>query len=161
MVYEKYVKIQNDWTNFNYDGLQQNLTDELYNTYLMQLDALKLKKQKNIMNDFDLINCKIYGVTEENGMLNVKTYLRVTMYDYVVDEKGTVLRGTDKRKIDIEYTITFVKSLKNGKDTYCPNCGAKIEMNASGKCPYCGSTVVIDAEDFVMSKKTCVGQRMK
>ena len=27
------------------------------------------------------------------------------------------------------------------------------------KCEYCGSVVVVDAKEYVMSKKTCVNQR--
>ena len=161
MVYDKYVKVQNDWTNFNYEGLQKNLTDELYNTYMMQLDALKIKKQKNIMSDFDLIECKIIDVKDEHGLLNVNAYLRVTMFDYVVDENNKVLRGKDNRKMDIEYIITMVKTRSEAKETRCPNCGAEIDAVASGKCGYCGSIVVVDAKDYVMSKKTCVGQRMR
>lgn len=160
MVFDKYVAIQEAWMNFDYDKLRVNLTDELYNTYMMQLDALKLKNQKNIMSDFDKINVKITNIRDENGLLNVSAYLRVTMYDYVVDGSGSVVRGNDKRKIDIEYIVTFVKSSKDEHgDTICPNCGAKIDAVANGKCDYCGSTVVVDAKDFVLSKKTCIGQR--
>ncbi len=162
MVYDKYVSIQKDWMNFNYKGLQSNLTDELYNTYKMQLEALKLKKQKNIMDDFNLIDCRIISVNEINGLLNVNAFLRVEMHDYVVDEKEEVVRGNKNALIDIEYVITFVKSSSSDdKEVMCPNCGAKIDAVARGKCEYCGSTVVVNAKDFVMSKKTCVGQRNK
>lgn len=162
IVYEKYVEIQNDWMEFNYNGLQNNLTDELYNTYMMQLDALKLKKQKNIMKDFKNLDCKIVSIKAENGLLNIETYLRVEMYDYVVDKDNKVVRGNDNNKIDIEYLITFVKtSSTDNKDVMCPNCGAKIDIVASSKCEYCGSVIVVDAKDYVMSKKTCIGQRNK
>ena len=162
MAYDKYVEIQKSWSDFDYDKLRTLLTDELYNSYMMQLDALKLKNQKNIMSDFKFIDCKITEVKEENGLLNINTYLRVEMYDYVVDSENKVMRGDKNHKIDIEYIITFVK-IKNNivNETICPNCGAKIETVTSGKCEYCGTVVVVDAKDYVMSKKTCVGQRRK
>ena len=160
MVYDKYVEIQNAWTDFDYDKLQKLLTDELYNSYVMQLDALQLKNQKNIMSDFKLISTKITDIKEENGLLNITTYLNVTMYDYVIDKDKKVLRGDDKHKIDISYLITFVKtSSQDTKVTRCPNCGAEIDAVAGGKCEYCGSVIVVDAKDYVMSKKTCIGQR--
>ena len=160
MVYDKYVEIQNAWTDFDYDKLQKLLTDELYNSYVMQLDALQLKKQKNIMSDFKLISTKITDIKEENGLLNITTYLNVTMYDYVVEKDEKVLRGDDKHKIDISYLITFVKtSSQETRVTKCPNCGAEIDAVAGGKCEYCGTVIVVDAKDFVMSKKTCIGQR--
>lgn len=160
MVFEKYVDIQEAWTNFDYDKLQKLLTDELYNSYVMQLDALQLKKQKNIMSDFALGSTKITSIKEEHGLLNVTVYLNLNMYDYVVDNNQKVVRGDDKHKIDISYTITFVKTAaQETNETLCPNCGAKIDAVAGGKCEYCGTVVVVDAKDFVMSKKTCISQR--
>ena len=162
MVYDKYVLIQKDWMNFNYQGLEKNLTNELYNTYMMQLDVLKLKNQKNIMKDFELIDVKIINIKEENNLLNIETYLNVEMYDYVIDKDEKVIRGSNTHKINIEYLITFVKKSDN-KDNImkCPNCGASVDIVTSAKCEYCGSIIVVDARDFVMSKKTCIGQRDK
>ena len=159
MAFDKYVEIQKAWTDFDYDILRVLLTDELYNTYMMQLDALKLKNQKNIMSDFKLITVKIYNITEENGLLNISIYLRCQMYDYVIDNEEKVVRGDKNHKIDIEYEITFVKTTNEIHETVCPNCGAKIDAVTSGKCDYCDSVIVVDAKDYVMSKKTCVGQR--
>lgn len=161
MVYNKYILIQNAWSSFDYDKLRMLLTDELYNSYIMQLDALKLKNQKNIMKDFKLIDCKIIDLKEENGLLNIITYLRIQMYDYVVDKDNKTVRGNSSHKIDIEYLITFVKSNQKTSDIYCPNCGAEVKVSASGKCNYCGAVIVVNAKDYVMSKKTCIGQRSK
>ena len=159
MVFNKYVDIQKSWMDFDYKSLQKNLTDELYNTYVMQLDALKIKNQKNIMSDFELLDCKIIEIKKENGLLNINVFLRVAMYDYVVDQDNNVLRGNNNHRIDIAYVITRGKSSDDISDTYCPNCGAKVNIVASSKCDYCGSSIIVDAKDYVMSKKTCIGQR--
>lgn len=161
MVYEKYVCIQEAWMNFDYDKLKDNLTNELYNSYMMQLDALKLKKQKNIMSDFKLIDIKIIDISSANDLVNVRTYLRVRMYDYVVDEDNNVVRGTKSKKIDIEYIIDFVKAVDTIKNMKCPNCGAKIEAVTSGTCKYCKTKIVVPAKEYVMSRKTSIGQRRK
>lgn len=73
--------------NFDYEDLRKHLTDELYNSYVMQLDALKVKGQQNIMKDFENIDVKITNITEESGIVNVTVYLHTAMYDYVVDNK--------------------------------------------------------------------------
>ena len=160
MVYDKYVEIQEAWSNFDYDKLRTLLTDELYNSYVMQLDALQLKKEQNIMSNYELVSAKIIGLKEENGLLNVETYLNVRMYDYVVDKNKKVVRGDDKHRIDISYTVTFVKTAsQETKITKCPNCGAEIDAVVGGTCSYCRTVIVDDAKDFVMSKKTCIGQR--
>lgn len=158
--FELYKSVQEEWMNFDYDGLRKHLTDELYNSYVMQLDALKVKGQQNIMKDFEYIDVKITNVTEESGMVNVTVYLHTAMYDYVVDHDKKTVRGKDNHKIDIEYSITFVKASESSEEK-CPNCGAPFEGVAGGKCEYCGSTIVIGPKDYVMSKKTCIGQRMR
>ena len=160
LAFELYKSIQEEWMNFDYDGLRKHLTDELYNSYVMQLDALKVKGQQNIMKDFENIDVKITNITEESGIVNVTVYLHTAMYDYVVDNNKKTVRGKDNHKIDIEYSITFVKASDESLKK-CPNCGAPFEGVAGGKCEYCGSTIVIGRKDYVMSKKTCIGQRMR
>lgn len=160
LAFELYKNIQEEWMNFDYDGLRKHLTDELYNTYMMQLDALKVKGQQNIMKDFENIAVKITNITEESGMVNVTVYLHTAMYDYVVDNNKKVVRGKDNHKLDIEYTITFVKSSESSQEV-CPNCGAPFKGVVGGTCDYCGSTIVTGPKEYVMSKKTCIGQRMR
>lgn len=160
LAFELYKSIQEEWMNFDYEGLRKHLTDELYNSYVMQLDALKVKGQQNIMKDFENIDVKITNITEEPGIVNVTVYLHTAMYDYVVDNNKKTVRGKDNHKIDIEYSITFVKASDESLKK-CPNCGAPFEGVAGGKCEYCGSTIVIGPKEYVMSKKTCIGQRMR
>ena len=160
LAFELYKSIQEEWMNFDYEGLRKHLTDELYNSYVMQLDALKVKGQQNIMKDFENIDVKITNITEESGIVNVTVYLHTAMYDYVVDNNKKTVRGKDNHKIDIEYSITFVKASDESLKK-CPNCGAPFEGVAGGNCEYCGSTIVIGPKEYVMSKKTCIGQRMR
>ncbi len=161
MIYQKYVDIQNAWMNFDYDKLKENLTNELYNSYKMQLEALNLKKQKNIMSDFEFIDAKIIRVFDENNVIDVKTYLRVCMYDYVVDEKNQVLRGTKNQKIDIQYIIDFVKEKNTNMITKCPNCGAEIKNTTNDTCEYCRAKIILTPTNYVMSRKMSIGQRRK
>ena len=47
------------------------------------------------------------------------------------------------------------KEFENNKpEEKCPNCGAPVDINSSANCPYCDSTLVKDASDYAMSKKT-------
>ena len=161
MIYDKYVDIQNAWMDFDYDKLKNNLTDELYNSYLMQLDILKSKHQKNIMYNYEKVDAKIIDVTEENNLINVKTYLRVWMYDYVIDENSKVLRGDAKHRIDIEYIIDWVREKDVSQIEKCPHCGAKVEAITGGVCSYCRAKVILPAQDYVMSRKMGIGQRRK
>lgn len=155
-----YRDIQTAWMNFDTDTIRKLTTDEIYNMYSSQLETLKLKNQKNIMSDITLEEAKIIDMKKVNDVITTNVYLRVKCYDYVIKEKtGETVRGKNKEKIIIEYILSFVKSATNNKkEEKCPNCGASVDINSSSTCPYCESTLVKDSADYVMSKKTCIGQ---
>ena len=111
------------------------------------------------MSDFELVNFNIIDAEESNGILSIDINLRVKMLDYVVDKNKKVVRGSNKRKIDIEYAITYVRNLDKQNDITCPNCGAKIQNVINNECEYCKTLIVIPSNDFVMSRKKCIRQR--
>jgi len=131
--------------------------------YKTQLETLKLKHQKNIMKDIEYVDCKVIDIKKAKGVISVQVYLRVKCLDYVINEKTKkTLRGSDSRRLDIEYVLSFVKSETDNKDVErCPNCGAEVKITSSATCPYCDSTLVKNASRYVMSKKTCVGQNFE
>lgn len=155
-LFDIYVDIQKAWMNFDYHTLGLLLTDELYNMYVSQLEALKLKNEKNVMSDFENIDLKIYSVTSNNGIVTLKFYLNVKMYDYVVDYYNNVTRGNKNKKMNITYLITMQKNVGDVV-TECPNCGAKIENNQT-TCRYCDSKFANNSTNWVMSKKECIEQ---
>lgn len=156
-LFDIYVDIQKAWMNFDYHTLNLLITNELYNMYVSQLESLKLKNEKNVMSDFENIDLKIYSVDSNNGIVTLKFYLNVKMYDYVVDYYNNVTRGNKNKKIDIKYLITMQKNIGDIV-TECPNCGAKIESNQT-VCRYCNSKFVNNSTNWVMSKKECIEQK--
>ena len=157
-----YKDIQEAWMNFDTDKIRKLTTDEIYNMYSSQLETLKLKNQKNIMKNIEYVDAKITDITNVNGVITINVYLRVKVLDYVINVKtNKTVRGRDNARLDIEYNLTFVKSeMDNKKIETCPNCGAPVDIVSSATCPYCDSTLVKNASDYVMSKKTCIGQRL-
>ena len=160
MAYDNFVTIQNAWMNFDYDTLRKHCTDELYNSYVSQLETLKLKQGKNIMNGFEHHITKVIDVDEANDEYIVSVFMSVSFYDYVVNvNSNKVIRGNKNRKITNNYILTYVvQASKSEKDEKCPHCGAPIEFVTSGKCEYCNSTIVKKASKFVLSKKTNVNK---
>ena len=155
-IFDKFVNIQKDWMNFNYDGLRSNLSDELYNQYEMQLYTLKTKKQKNVMSDFKLLDCYIQKVSTQDNVQKLEVILEVSFKDYVINEKNTVVRGNKKTIYKMTYKLTFVRNI-DGKVTKCPKCGSEINKNTN-KCPYCRAVLNKISNEWVMSKKELLNQ---
>ena len=158
--YKIFYEVQIGWMNFDYDKLKELLSDELYNTYVMDLDVIKLKNQKNVMKDFELVYCELIDIKEENNNYIIKVQLEVKFYDYIEDiSSHKVLRGTSKRKLDNTYILTFERTKCETKHSICPQCGAPVEGNATGICEFCKSKLVNDNYNWVMSKKEKIDQR--
>lgn len=158
LLFEKFVSIQEAWMNFDEHSLRLLLTDELYNMYSSQLQTLKIKGQRNIMNNFRYVDSKIFDIRQDNDVVTLRLFLNVTMFDYIVDNSSNVVRGNKSKPIDISYEITFEKSLIKGKE-YCPNCGAKVIDENNPRCPYCNAVILSGSNDWVMSKKECINQK--
>ena len=159
MVYHNFVDVQNAWMEFDYDKLRELCTDELFNTYKSQLETLKLKKGKNIMTAFELVDIKITDAKVENDNIILTTYMCINFYDYVINtDTKQIIRGSKEQMVHNNYIMTFVRTsdTNNKNDSKCPNCGAPIKDKASEVCEYCGSTIVKNSETFVLSKKNII-----
>lgn len=156
--YQKYVDIQNAWMNIEYEKLKPLLTNSLYNMYKSQLKILELKNQKNIMSDFEYIDCKLLKLSQIHNKLQMEIYLNVKMYDYVVDQNNIVIKGNKNKKINIGYRIIFEKNISDNLNT-CSNCGATMTNNTTNECEYCNSVIIKESNEWVMSKKICIYQR--
>ena len=154
--YNNFIAVQNAWSEFDYNALRKLLSDELYNTYHSQLVALKAKKQKNLMSDFDEKNIDITDFKVDDNNISIKVSLTVSFFDYVVDKEEKVVRGTKSFKLTNSYDLTFISTLKSQnskKKKNCPSCGAPLDDTASNACTYCNSTIVFENHDWVLSKK--------
>lgn len=129
MACSKFIDIHNALTNYDYEVLKKNLTNDLYQYYTEQLEVMEKIKHRNIMKDFEIINIKIYQVSNEHNLLSVDLYLNVRMFDYVIDiDTKECIKGNINDKIDFEFELRFEKR-NNGND-----------IN----------------NQFVMSKKSCI-----
>ena len=155
-----YYDIQMAWMNFKLEDIKDKVTDEIYNMYESQLVTLEVKGEQNIMKDIKLKRSYLKDVSNQNGTITIKTGYIVEMYDYIADiETKKLIRGEDHKKMRVVYEMSFRKTLnENDKIDHCPNCGAKLEINSSGICEYCGSKVVSENTKWVLTEKKVMEQ---
>ena len=158
--YDIYKNIQIAWMNFDNDTIRKNVTDEMYNMYKSQLTTLKVKKQTNVMKDFNLLGFNIVGMDIKKEFVSLTVIMQVECFDYITNKDNKGVRGTGKKKVIYNYAMTFNKGISK-KDNKCPNCGAPLENVNSSKCPYCDSTIINKKYDWVLAKKQVLSQRYK
>lgn len=155
-----YKELQFAWMNFDEERIRKLTTDEMYNMYLMQLDTLKVKNQKNIMYDIRYISSNIINREEVNGQETITMNMQVSCYDFLIDTNTKkVVRGIGTKVNYYNYELTFVKTTDSKELDTCPQCGAPVEGNNSGVCEYCKSTLISTNYTLVMSKKKMLSQR--
>lgn len=155
-----YKDLQKAWTNFDYDKIKSLTTNELYKTYKTGLDSLKEKNQINIVSNIKIYWIFLSKVEVNDNKISITVAYDLTQRDYIVNNKKTIVRGTDKRQ-DIVSLVTFIKTENKKKITKCPSCGAPItKNNQSDKCKYCNSTIINNDHDWLISKKEIVKQKI-
>ena len=155
--FEDYKAVQIAWMDFDYDTLNDKLTNELYNQYEMQLETLKAKKQRNVMSGFNNKGMDIINLIEENDLITAFVSLNVVQKDYI-EENGKCVRGDSNKNNIMNYRLTFVSRLDKD-DMKCPSCGNPLEDISSQTCKYCRNKIVLTPKKWVMSKKQVISQR--
>lgn len=153
-----YKDVQEAWMNLDDGKIRTLTTDELYNMYSMQLDTLRVKNEKKIMKEINLVTASLTNLKIENNIETATVIMTVNCYDYIVDSQNKVVRGNDKNKIEITYELTYIKSVGE-KVNKCPNCGAEINDDNSTTCEYCRAIITRNTSKWVLSKKQSLNQR--
>lgn len=161
--YKIYLDVQDAWMNFKLDSVRNVITDEMFNMYQSQLDIMETKGEQNIMSDFKWIDSYLKGVSVQNNSIVISAVYVIEFYDYIINQNtGKVVSGNKNQKYRVTYEMKYQKSLdKAGNIDKCPNCGAKIEDNSNGAavCKYCGSKLVFDNMNWVLTDKKVLYQR--
>ena len=109
-----YKKVETAKSKFDYDTLKELLTDTLYKEEEKKLKQLKANKQKLVATNIKLEEIKILFINKKKETELIDFYLHTSEYNYIIDNKKNIIRGTDKAEYQIEYRITIEKN----KDKY-------------------------------------------
>lgn len=161
-IFNIYKDIQIAWMNNNLDSVRHLMSDEMFNMYKMQLMTLTNKHQKNMMEDIQFVDAKIMEIRDNGNKREFDIMLRVTCYDYIIDENtNEVLRGNKNLRNEYLYKLSFIKTNTSINTLKCPNCGAKIGDGNSVKCEYCNSVIVKDSNEYILTEKKMLEQNIK
>lgn len=143
-----YVRLQNAWQEKDLSPVRSEMTDNLYAQFERQLQPYISSGQTNHVENIAVLRTDLMSYRQDavNDILTVDLHTRIV--DYVTDDKtGKIIRGSASKELYMGYEYTFVrtKGVKTGQTvdqaSTCPNCGAPLDINHSGKCEYCGSVL--------------------
>ena len=114
------------------------------------VNDMKEKNRRQMFDELNVRNINILSTSEDDNNYIYDISLEARYLDYQLDlDTGEKVSGDDQNRIMKEYELKIIKS-KNAKEQSnirrCPGCGASLDVNYSGKCPYCGS--IYNQEDY-------------
>jgi hypothetical protein len=104
---ETFEQLQNAWSERNMDLVRDRLTDELYESYKKQLDWMKVKKEKNFIEDIRIKKTKIIGDEDykDNEKDTFTAFISGKFVNYTMSERtGEIFENSKKKKSSF---ITF------------------------------------------------------
>ena len=156
---EVFLKIQQAWSDRNWELIRPFESNELFNVHNSQLDEYIRNKKINKVERINIKKIALHSYRVDGDKEVLTVYLDAILRDYVTDEAGKVLESDPNKDWYMEYTMTFNRKLgvktqaglSNKSTTNCPNCGAPTVVTSSGKCDYCKSVITTGEHDWVLS----------
>lgn len=135
------------------ENIKHFVSDEVYNKYQDKLDELNKKHLIQMYDEINVAQTDIlsYKVDNENMIIEVNILSRYL--DYLMDEDGNYVSGDTDIRTEKNNHLVFTKKINYEKSKTvrkCPGCGASIDVNASGKCEYCGTIYNLEDKDWVL-----------
>ncbi len=103
-----FYDIQKAWSEGDLSKVKNFLTERMYNYLDSQLQELKSKGLRNIIQDPKIDNIEIVHVEEEGNNKVVIVKIDAHMIDYIVDKDGNVIEGSKNDPVYFTEYLAFV-----------------------------------------------------
>lgn len=139
----------------NLPRVKHKLDYDLYKYYEEKLNNLNRKNQRQMYDELNVKKSSIKNIYEDNERYVIEVNLTSRYMDYRVDkDTNKYIDGINDRRVEKEYLLIF-KKYKDAKESgiikKCQNCGASLDINNTGVCPYCRGTYDLKAYDWILT----------
>lgn len=153
-----FYKIQEAWKNQDMNIARPFVSDAIMQRYTAMISDMRSRNERNILENIVVGSMTVHSASADNNFDYITVRIDASAADYTVDADSKLISGSKSDEPFTEYwtmlrTVdTLTQIDKQLKDNKCPNCGAPLEVNASGKCNYCGAIVSSGQYDWVLSQ---------
>ena len=107
------------------------------------------------INELNVKTSSIKRIYEEDDRYVIEANLTARFMDYRVNkDTNEYIEGVNDHRIEKDYVLVFKKYV-NAKGTgiinKCQNCGASLDINNTGVCPYCRGTYNLEAYNWILT----------
>ena len=153
-----FYKLQEGWEKQDLSIMRPFVSDSVLSRFTNQLSDMKSRGEKNIIENMVIGDMNISDVKSDTSFNYITVQINASSADYTVNNEGKLVKGSKDIRGFTEHWV-FLRTIgvktdtnKQLKDNKCPNCGAALQVNATGKCEYCGAVVTSGQYDWVLSE---------
>lgn len=145
------------WTSRSWERARAHETDNLFQMHRYWIDEYKRQGLRNAVDDFTIARIEAVKIASDAFFDSITVRIFASGRDYTVNEKGEVVSGSNTSRRSWSEYWTFIRGRGATSDTpqtkkACPNCGAPLDVTATGICNYCGGKITSGEFDWVLSK---------
>ncbi len=156
------TKVNNMFVKFFTDIMMDRLpevkhfvSDEVYKYGESIINNVKKDGNRQMYDELNVKSTAIKRIEVTNDSFVIHVYLQSRYMDYIISlDDGDYVSGNNSSRIQVDYNLILTKKRVTKNQSIvrkCPGCGASINVNASGKCEYCGSTYNQEDYDWVIT----------
>lgn len=164
-----FISSQIAYANQDYEPMRPFFSNALFEQHVKQIQDKQARGERNVVSELAVLSSKLEKFSEDGHNEYLDVWLRVKYKSYIgrIDNPETVVSGSKTKTFYLDFRWQFTRSAGGQTDAAtdavktgnCPNCGAPINLNQSGKCEYCGSVISTTEYDWVLSKIDALQQR--
>ena len=153
-----FFKLQEGWQRQDLSIMRPFVSDSVLSRFTNQLSDMKSRGEKDVLENIVVGHMDITDVRSDASFNYITAKIDASAADYTLNNQGVMIKGSKTPKGFTEYWV-FLRTVgvktdpnKQLKDNKCPSCGAALQVNATGKCDYCGAVVTSGQFDWVVSE---------
>lgn len=136
--------------------VEHKISPSVKEKLLQKIEELNKKNLRQMYDEPNVKNITILSKEEKEDHYEVKVVLTSRYMDYQVNkDTGKYVSGINDERVQKDYYLTFSKikaAKEQGIAKKCPSCGASIDSNNTGVCPYCGSIYNLKDYDWILTE---------
>ena len=105
LAFEKLKELKIAKMNFDLDTIKKITTDDIYNLYNRQINTLKDKKQKNIVQNIKYVNSYITNINTVEDEKTINLRVIIECYDFINDNHNNTISGKYNKKMLQTYEL--------------------------------------------------------
>ena len=154
-----WTDVQMAWCSRDLEPVRRYVGTNLYNTTNRQVQSKIDQHVTYHYEDISFLESYLTAYAKDREFEYVTAFILAKYIDYQTDDDtGNIVKGDTTQHWVLAYKMKFQRALSSVEDVSktCPNCGAPLNIAASAKCEYCGTTITMASKEWVLSDFTTV-----